>query len=94
MPDTTHRLDALGVALAALQRVQDPRERLVAIRNVRAELKHHDDRLLELLRDTILELRAADPPLTWEAIGDIMGVKPQRAQQIVAARFTTKKETP
>ena len=89
------RLDAVGLVLDMLQRVADPTERIRAIRAVRAELSHHDERLVDLLRDAILELRAADPPATWAEVGELLEVTPQRAHQLVAERFekTTPPET-
>lgn len=87
------RLDAVGAVLAMLRRVPDPRERITAIRLVRAELTRHDERLVEMLRDTILDARALDPPATWQEIGDLLEVTAQRAHQLVAERFTNRNTT-
>lgn len=81
------RLDAVGAVLVMLGKVRDPAERIRAIRSVRAELSRHDERLVDLLRDSILELRALDPPPTWAEIGELLDVTGQRAYQLVAARF-------
>lgn len=92
------RLDAVGAVLVMLRREPDATKRIRAIRAVRAELAGHDERFLELLRDSILDLRALDPPKTWAEIGDLLEVTGQRAYQLVAERFeqttnTTKKGT-
>lgn len=79
---TPSRLDAVGAVLDALRRVADPRERIGAIRSVRAELHRYDARFDSLLRDAILELRALDAPATWAEIGDLLGVSQQRAYQL------------
>lgn len=86
------RLDVVDAAVAALRRVSDPRARIVAIRTVSAELDRQTDGLAELLRESILELRADTPPATWAEIGDLLGVTPQRAFQL--AEQPTRKETP
>lgn len=81
------RLDAVGAVLVMLGKVRNPVERIRAIRAVRAELTTHDERLVDLLRDAILELRAEDPPRTWAEIGELLDVTGQRAYQLVADRF-------
>lgn len=78
------RLDAVGAVLTMLARVRDPRERIAAIRAVRAELAKHDERFDALLRDSILELRALDTPATWAEIGELLNVSQQRAHQLAA----------
>lgn len=78
------QLDALGAVVAMLARVPDPRERLTAILAVRAEVEHQDDRLRQLLRDAVLELRALDTPATWQEIGDLLHVTAQAALQFAA----------
>lgn len=91
------RLDAAGLVVEMLGKIKDPKERLAAIRAVRAELSRHDARLDELLRDSILELRALDTPATWSEIGELLNVSAQRAYQLAAERTTTNtttKETP
>lgn len=84
MPTPTRSLDALAVAIAALRKVSDPRERVRAIRAVLAELRTEDARLTAELRDAILDLRAQTPPVTWAEIGELAGVTHQRAQQLAA----------
>jgi len=86
---TPTRLDAVGLVVGMLARVQDPRERLAAIRSVRAELARHDARLDELLRDAILELRSLDSPATWQEIGELLTVSAQRAHQLAAEYLAT-----
>jgi len=91
----TSRLDAVGAVLSMLARVSDPRERIGAIRAVRAELAQHDERFDSLLRDSILELRALDTPATWAEIGDLLNVSQQRAYQLAAEHLqTTNRKTP
>ena len=87
MPPT--RLDAVGAVLTMLARVRDPRERIAAIRAVRAELERHDERLDSLLREAILELRALDTPATWAEIGELLNVSQQRAYQLAAEYLQT-----
>lgn len=96
---TPTRLDAVGAVVTMLERVRDPKERLAAIRAVRDELSRHDARLDELLRDSILELRALDTPATWQEIGEILHVSAQRAHQLAEQRLaerttTTTERTP
>ncbi len=83
------RLDAVGAVLSLLERVADPRERISAIRAVRAELTRHDQRLDQLLREAILELRALDSPATWAEIGELLDVSQQRAYQLAAEYLQT-----
>lgn len=83
------RLDAVGAVLTMLARVRDPRERIGAIRAVRAELTRHDQRLDDLLREAILELRALDSPATWSEIGELLEVSQQRAYQLAAEHLQT-----
>lgn len=84
-----NRLDAVGAVLTMLARVRDPRERIAAIRAVRAELERHDERLDSLLREAILELRALDTPATWAEIGELLNVSQQRAYQLAAEYLQT-----
>lgn len=83
------RLDAVGAVLTLLARVKDPAERITAIRAVRAELARHDERLDVLIREAILELRAADSPATWAEIGELLDVSQQRAYQLAAEYLQT-----
>lgn len=85
------RLDAVGAVLALLARVRDPRERIAAIRAVRAELARYDERFDDLTREAILELRALDTPATWAEIGDLLNVSQQRAYQLAAEYLQTTK---
>lgn len=82
------QLDALGAVVAMLARVPDPRERVRAILAVRAEVERQDDRLRDLLRDAVLELRALDRPATWQDIGELLNVSPQAAYQFAARTLT------
>lgn len=86
------RLDAVGAVLSMLARVRDPRERIGAIRAVRAELTRHDERLDALLREAILELRALDTPATWAEIGELLEVSQQRAYQLAAEYLQTQQD--
>jgi len=89
------RLDAVGAVLVMLARVKDPTERIRAIRAVRAELTRHDERLDQLLREAILELRAGDPPATWAEIGELLNISQQRAYQLAAEYLqTTQRKAP
>lgn len=72
MPSQPSVLDALGAVVALIERVPDPAERIVAVRRVRAELAHEDDRLRSITVAAIGELRASDPPATWDAIGVLL----------------------
>lgn len=92
MPTEPRRLDALGFALPLLAQVPDPLERIRAIRAVRDELTATDQRLGDLLAEAITEARELDPPATWHAIGDLLGVTAQRAYQL-ANEYQSKKET-
>lgn len=85
-PMTVYRLDAVGAALSLLARVEDPRERLRAAVLVRAELDQHSERIRDLIRDTIAELRATTPPTSLEVIGELLGVSRQRAAQLAGPR--------
>lgn len=75
-------LDALATAIRMIERITDRRERIRAIRALRDGLARDDDRLKVLLRDAILDLRAADPPATWQSIADELGVHAVRAMQL------------
>lgn len=88
MIPTTRQLDPVGHVLKMLARVDDPRERLGAIRAVRAELAEKKESFNELTRDTILELRALDSPATWQEIGDLLKISAQRAHQIASEQLT------
>jgi len=81
-------VDAVGAVVAMLAREKDPIARIRAIRAVRAELAEHDARFDGILRDTILELRAADPPATWNEIGELLDVSMQRAYQLAQEHLT------
>lgn len=74
------KMSALGAVLAMLRKVEDPLERLTAIRAVRAEVKDADDQFDRLARGAIHELRQRG--WTWKQIGDELAVSPQRAHQL------------
>jgi len=88
MPPPT-RLQAVDAAIAALRRIPNPRLRIASIRRVTAELDEQSSALGDLLREAILELRAATPPATWQEIGDLLGVSAQRAFQLAEKTTTT-----
>ena len=73
-------LGALAFVEGLLRRVPEPRERLTAIRLVRAELVDADDALRPLLAFTIRELR--DLGTQWSEIGNLLDVSAQRAHQL------------
>lgn len=75
-------LDALGAAIRMIEQIADRRERIRAIRALRDGLARDDDRLKVLLREAVLDLRAADPPATWQSIADELGVTASRAMQL------------
>lgn len=77
-------LDALGAVVSLLERVRDPAERIRAVRAVRAELAREDDRLRTIIVTAITELRAADPPATWDAIGTLFDASAQYAHKFYA----------
>ena len=86
------RLDAVGAVLTLLTRVKNPRERITAIRAVRAELTHYDQRFDSLTRDAILELRAQDVAATWAEIGELLNVTPHRAYQLAEEHIKSTKQ--
>lgn len=77
--------DPVPAVLTALAAVSDPLDRLRALRLIQAEQNRVDDRISAQVRTTILELRA-EPVHTWAVIGDVLGVSPQRAEQLSRAR--------
>lgn len=84
---TLRRLDAVGVVLSLIGRVRDPRERLIALVAVRAEVRDHGELLAAEIRSTIVELRSADVPLL--EIAAILKVSTQRAHQLANEKPTT-----
>lgn len=79
---TYARLDPIETAIGLLRKQEDPLARLPAIRALRAELAAHDERLDDLLRQTVLEARSQTPPATWAEIGALLNVSMQRAYQL------------
>ncbi len=75
-------LDALGGVVTLLERVPDPAERIRAVRAVRAGLEREDDRLRAVIVTAIGELRATDPPATWEAIGVLLDASAAYAHKL------------
>lgn len=87
MPDPT-RLDALGSAIDSIREIGEPVDRMLALNRLRTELGEADDRLRDLLRDVILDLRSFDPPWTFQAIAELAGISPQRAHQLAQPKET------
>lgn len=77
-------LDALGLAVGMLANIREPVERIRSVRALREGLGREDARLRRLMTDGFLELRAEDPPWTWEQIGELIGITAQRAQALAA----------
>ncbi len=72
-------LDLLAPVLEALRRV-DAMDRIPPLVTLRQTIRDADARLAAAIRQAILELR--DDRWTWAAIGDALGVSPQRAEQL------------
>lgn len=73
---------AIRAIPASVVTVHDPVERLSKIRELEDEVDGAAETLRYLKRETILELRRADPPLTWARIGELLGVGKSRAEQL------------
>lgn len=75
-------LDALGAAIAALERIPNPRERAVAIRAVADGLGQADARLRRLLAVAIQQIREEPTHPSWREIGELLGLTGQRVEQL------------
>ncbi len=75
-------LDALVRALRWVHETPDPTDRLARLALVRVELETASAETRALIRSTIVDLRAAEPPPTWAEIGAVLGVTAQRAEQL------------
>ncbi len=71
----------LAHLLFAVVAVTDPVERLRRLAVVDEGVTELAERIRRLKRATILELRRTTP-LSWEAIGEILGVSGSRAEQL------------
>jgi len=68
--------------LIDVRHVSDPAARLVRFRELRDGIDRLEVDLRDDVRRAILDLRAETPARTWEAIGRLLGVSAQRAQQL------------
>lgn len=81
------------VALVELAELNDPVARLLRINSLIDELPRFADRMRRYRARAIQDLRRPPHSLTWEALGVILGVTYQRAQQFAALATRTRKET-
>lgn len=87
------RLDALAAVIGLLNRERDPAVRLRAIAAVRAGLRNEDDRLRNMTRDAILDLRRDRPDIDQQEIADLLGVTRQRISNLLATYERTPQPT-
>lgn len=69
-------------AIRDVEDLSTPLEQLRILSGLRAMVGDADRTLRTLLRDVIGELRDQEPRMTWQEIGSILDVSPQRAEQL------------
>ncbi len=78
---TTPTADAL---VSKAERTRDPAKALEQIAHARAAQEDTRARVARATRDAIV--RAREASMSWPAIGDRLGVSPQRAQQLAEVK--------
>jgi DNA-directed RNA polymerase sigma subunit (sigma70/sigma32) len=79
-PSLAERVDAL--VSAELTKIKDPTARALAANELAEALPAIGGTVRAMRADAIRTLRRQTPPPTWDAIGTILGVTRQRAEQL------------
>lgn len=75
-----------------LRKISDPIARLRALRELRVSADELDEAIAEDLARTLRHARALPSKPTWVELGEVLGVSPQRAEQISRTKTTTRKD--